>query len=85
MGFVIVMIKSPKTLRMTMLRRWGCGGPGLRGGGASNKYTLCTVSQLDLRKSCFHKVLRVQNACNFASFRNYALAEILRSGKFSQL
>ena len=33
MGFVTVMIKSQKTLRMTMLRRWGCGGPGLRGGG----------------------------------------------------
>ena len=54
-------------------------------GGASNKYTFRTDLQLDLRKSCFHKVLRVQNACNFASFRNYALAEILRSGKFSQL
>ena len=33
MGLGIVMMKSLKTLRrMTMLRRWGCGGPGLSWG-----------------------------------------------------
>ena len=61
-------------------------------GGASNKYTFRTDLQLDLRKSCFHKVLRVQNACNFAlaimllqkylglaSFHNYDLASFCKS------
>ena len=52
---------------------------------ASNKYTFCKVLQLNFRKSCFHKDLRVQNACIFASFRKYALEEILRFRKLLQL